>query len=149
MSSLHKHIIQLVAIAKSWALINLPGWSDDSHRDLLAVHGAREVDGRRSAKSMTAQQLGAVLDDYERRDWPRVKKQFQPGQAARTVSPAIGHIVRLWGRLGNAGKVDNASRPALLVWCERQVGHAVKNLDALSVDECQAVTEALKAWLVR
>lgn len=149
MSSLQKHIIQLVAIAKGWALANLPGWSDDSHRDLLAVHGAKEIDGRRSAKGMTAQQLGAVLDDYERRGWPRVKKQFKPGQSSRTVSPAIAHIVRLWGRIGNVGKVDNATRPALLAWCERQVGHAVKNLDALTVEEGQAVTEALKAWLVR
>lgn len=149
MSSLQKHIIQLVAIAKGWALANLPGWSDESHRDLLFVHGAKVVDGRLSAKSMTMPQLGAVLDDYERRGWPRQKRVFDPGKKAKTVSPAIAHIVRLWGRLGNAGKVDNATRPALLVWCERQVGHAVKNLDALSVDECQAVTEALKAWLVR
>lgn len=149
MSSLHKHIIQLVAIAKSWALINLPGWSDDSHRDLLAVHGAKFEDGRRSAKTMTTQQLGAVLDDYERRGWPRQKKQFTPGQSARTVSPAIGHLVRLWGRLGNAGKVTNASREALLAWCQRQVGREVKNLDALTVAELQAATEALKAWLVR
>lgn len=149
MSSLHKHIIQLVAIAKSWALINLPGWSDESHRDLLFVHGAKVVDGRLSAKTMTVQQLGAVLDDYERRGWPRQKKVFQPKTAAKTVSPAIAHIVRLWGRLGQAGKVDNPSRPALLGWCQRQVGRAIKNLDALSVEECQAVTEALKAWLVR
>lgn len=40
MSDLIKHYRQLVGIAKGWATKNLPGWSDDSHRDLLARYGA-------------------------------------------------------------------------------------------------------------
>lgn len=61
----------------------------------------------------------------------------------------IAHIVRLWGRLGQAGKVTTASRATLLAWCERQVHHTVPNLDALTKPESQRVTEALKAWLGR
>lgn len=149
MSDLYKHHIQLVGIAKTWALKNLPGWSDDSHRDLLARHGAKLLAGKVSATGMTVPGLGAVLDDYERRGWPRQKKVFGGAGKPQPVPPRIAHLVRLWGKLGAAGKVGNASRPALLAWCGRQVGREVPDLDSLSVEECQALTEALKGWLGR
>lgn len=162
MSDLIKHYRQLVGIAKGWALKNLVGWSDDSHRDLLARHGAIALELRRvSATTLNVPQLGAVLDDYERRGWPRSKRVFQsagpaqdrgaPPRAAggRTVPPRIAHLVRLWGKLGQAGKVERATRPALLAFCARQVGRAVPDLDSLAIAECQAITEALKGWLGR
>lgn len=49
MSDLLTHHRQLVGIAKGWAVKNLPGWCDETHRDLLARHGATMVDGRVSA----------------------------------------------------------------------------------------------------
>jgi hypothetical protein len=58
-------------------------------------------------------------------------------------------MVRLWARLGQAGKVQAATRPALLAWIARQVGRTVPNLDALNAAEAQNVTEALKAWAAR
>ena len=118
MSDLLTHHRQLVGIAKGWALKNLPGWSDETHRDLLARHGATMVDGRVSASTMTVPQLGAALDDYQRRGWPRTKKVFGQGKAAaKPVPPRIAHLVRLWGKLGQAGKVAKATRPALLAFC--------------------------------
>lgn len=151
MSSLIPHHLQLVGIAKTWAMKNLPGWSDESHRDLLARHGATESDGRVSAKTMGLQKLQAALDDYEARGWPRTRQVFKgKGQAkAKTVSPAIAHIVRLWGRLGQAGKVQNADRSAMLSWCARQVGRDVPNLDVLTAEELTKLTEALKGWAAR
>lgn len=150
MSDLRTHHCQLVGIAKGWAMKNLPGWSDDAHRDLLARHGATKAEGRVSASTMTVPQLGAVLDDYQRRGWPRSKKVFSKGQAvARPVPPRIAHLVRLWGKLGQAGKVAKATRAALLAFCARQVGHAVVDLDSLSVAECQSIAEALKGWMAR
>ncbi|WP_416242756.1 regulatory protein GemA [Azospira sp. APE16] len=150
MSDLTKHYLQLVGIAKGWALKNLPGWCDETHRDLLSRHGATMVDGRVSASTMTVPQLGAVLDDYEHRGWPRTKKVFSQGKtAARSVPPHISHLFRLWGKLGQAGKVANATRPALLAFCARQVGRPVPDLDSLNVAECQNITEALKGWLGR
>lgn len=151
MTDLIKHYRQLVGIAKTWAMKNLTGWSDDSHRDMLQRHGAVEVDGRISASSMNVPQLGAVLDDYERRGWPRNKRVFNGGgtEQARKVPEQIGFIVKLWGKLGKAGKVQNESRQALLAWCGRQVGREVPNLDALTVAERQAAIEALKGWLAR
>jgi hypothetical protein len=150
MSDLLAHHRQLVGIAKGWAVKNLPGWCDETHRDLLARHGATMVDGRVSASTLTVPQLGAVLDDYQRRGWPRTKKVFGQGKAvAKSVPPRIAHLVRLWGKLGQAGKVAKATRPALLAFCARQVGHEVPDLDSLEVAECQSITEALKGWLGR
>lgn len=149
MSDLTKHHLQLVGIAKTWALKNLPGWSDESHRDLLGTHGGKVVDGKVSASTMTVPQLGLVLDAYERRGWSRQKKVFGKGKAAKTVPPQIAHLVRLWGRLGTAGKVASASRPALLAWCARQVQHEVRDLDSLTTEESQKLIEALKGWMGR
>lgn len=150
MSDLLTHHRQLVGIAKGWALKNLPGWCDETHRDLLSRHGATMVDGRVSASTLTVPQLGAVLDDYQRRGWPRTKKVFgQSKAAAKPVPPRIAHLVRLWGKLGQAGKVAKATRPALLAFCARQVGREVPDLDSLSLAESQSITEALKGWLGR
>ncbi|WP_231409635.1 phage protein GemA/Gp16 family protein [Ralstonia solanacearum] len=149
-TSLIKHYRQLVGIAKGWATANLPGWSDDTHRDLLARHGAAVVDGRVSASTLNLAQLGAVLDDYERRGWSRHRRVFHKAEGkAAEVPPRIAHLVRLWGKLGQAGKVAKATRPALLAFCARQVGRQVPDLDSLAVKECQTVAEALKGWLAR
>lgn len=150
MSDLTKHYLQLIAIAKGWAIKHLAGWCDDTHRDLLARHGASQIEGRLSASSMNMPQLAAALEDYEKRGWPRVRKFSQDKTAKpKAVPPRIAMLVKLWGKLGQAGKVQNASRPALLAFCARQTAHNVPDLDSLSVAECQSITEALKAWFAR
>lgn len=150
MSDLLKHYRQLVGIANSWAGKNLAGWDDDMHRELLARHGATGQNGRVSASTLNVPQLAAVLDDYAARGWPR-RKTYQPAAAAKPnkVTPQIGMIVKLWGKLGQAGKVNNAGRPALLAFCARQTAHNVPDLDSLTDEERQAIIEALKAWMAR
>jgi len=145
MSGLSKHLLQLVGIAKGWALKNLPGWSDDSHRDLLHRHGAQRQGDKVSALTMTVPQLSSVLNDYQRRGWPRdewPRKTAKP----RVTPPDIAHIVRLWGLLGESGRITNASRPALLAWCGRQLNRDVPDLDSLEAAERQNLIEALKGW---
>lgn len=149
MSDLIKHHLQLVGIAKGWAMKILPGWSDDSHRDLLARYGAIKIEGRLSASSLNVPQLDAVLCDYERRGWSRNRRVFAGKGKPAPVPPRIAFMVKLWGKLGTAGKVENASRQALLAFCARQTAHAVPDLDSLSVEECQQITEAMKGWLAR
>jgi len=144
-----KHYRQLVGIAKTWAQKNLPGWSDELHRDLLIRHGAQEVNGRASASTLNLQQLGAVLIDYERRGWPRQRQFKSKSGEKKKVTPQIGLIVRLWGKLGQAGKIRYATRHALLAFCARQVGHDVPNLDSLTLKEGQAIIEALKGMSAR
>lgn len=152
MSDLLKHYRQLVGIAKSWAEKHLAGWDDDMHRELLQRHGAAAIDGRISASSLNLAQLSAVLDDYVQRGWPRHKSQFRNGSpelSHKKVTPQIGLMVKLWGKLGQAGKVGNASRQALLAFCARQTAHNVPDLDSLTDEERQAIIEALKAWKAR
>ncbi len=153
MNTLIKHKLQLLGMAKTWGLGALAGWCDEAHRDLIARHGAVALPTdphRVTASSMNAMQLEAALADYEARGWARQHRVFKtaPGQT-KTVLPHIAHIVRLWARLGQAGKVRASTRPALLAWIARQVGRTVPNLDALSAPEAQQVTEALKAWAAR
>ena len=168
MSDLIKHYRQLVGIAKGWAMKNLPEWTEDTHRDLLQRHGAVAIphpnplpkgEGanakgakpimRISASSLNVPQLDAVLSDYERRGWSRTKRVFGSNGKAKAVPPRIAFLVRAWGKLGVAGKVANASRPALLAFCARQVAHDVPDLDSLSIAECQSIAEAMKSWLAR
>lgn len=144
-----KHHRQLVGIAKGWAMVSLPGWSEETHRDLLTRHGAVVVDGRVSASTLNLAQLGAVLDDYERRGWSRYRRVFRQAGVTKEVPPRIAHLVRMWFKLGQAGKVAKATRPALLAFCARQVGRHVPDLDSLAVAECQTIAEALKSWLAR
>lgn len=151
-----KHKRQLLGMAKSWALATLPGWTEEAHRDLIARHGARPspTDGTRvSATTMNVVQLESALSDYEARGWVRRRGVYAPTDkpaSERKVVPAhIAHMVRLWARLGQAGKVQDASRAALLAWVGRQVGRAVPNLDALEPTEGQRCIEALKAWAAR
>jgi len=151
MTDLIKHYRQLVGIAKGWAEKNLSGWNDDIHRALLVRHGAIAIDSRISASSLNLAQLGAVLDDYAQRGWPRQKvfRGSKQTAAPKRVSAQIGLMVKLWGRLGDAGKINNATRPALLTFCARQTAHNVADLDSLTDQECQAIIEALKAMLSR
>jgi hypothetical protein len=154
MSDLVKHYLQQVGIAKSWAEKHLPGWDDDMHRMLLVRHGAIEQNGRVSAKTLNMPQLSNVLADYALRGWQRRKTHQSTannGASSRpkVVSPQIGHIVKLWGKLGQAGKVNNATRQALLAFCARQTAHNVPDLDSLTTEEGQAIIEALKAWMAR
>lgn len=150
MSALSKHLLQLVGIAKTWATKNLPGWTDDSHRDLLARHGGRRQGDKVSALTMTAPMLSSVLADYERRGWPREQRPHKAGDGTRRPTPPdIAHIVRLWGMLAESGRVTNGSRQALLAWCGRQAGREVADLDSLTPAERRAIIEALKGWIRR
>ncbi|MDR0700962.1 MAG: regulatory protein GemA, partial [Azoarcus sp.] len=151
MSTFTVHQRQLLGIAKTWALKNLPGWSDECHRDLIARHGAVWARGtdRVSALTMSAGQLSAALDDYARRGWPRHRSHKKPDGTLAPVPPRVAHLVRLWGKLGQAGLIRDVTRSALLAWCARQTQHEVPNLDALTAGECQRVTEAMKSWLGR
>jgi hypothetical protein len=149
MSSLIAHQRQLLGIAAAWAIKTLPGWSDGCHRDLLQRYGATAREGRISATTLSARQIEAVLSDYARRGWPRRQGHRKEDGKPVAVPPRIAHLVRLWGRLGQAGKVKRPTRGALLVFCARQTDRAIPDLDILTARECQGITEALKSWLAR
>lgn len=137
--------IRLLAIAKNWAIKHLSGWSDLSHRDLIARHGARAIEGRISSKTMSDNQLAAALDDYHARGWPRVAKK----SSTRTMdgSPGAKKIRALWLDLHQRGVVRNPAESALIAYVQRQTGVAA--LQWLSDAQTARVIESLKAWLQR
>jgi len=169
MASLLSRQRQLLGIAKGWALKNLPGWTDECHRDLIARHGAKRIRGVLTGKdtyvpgrlgshpvvdlhisslTMSPAQIAAALSDYEARGWPRQRNHKAGGQT-NPVPPRIKRIVLLWGQLGTAGKLKRVTRPALLAFCARQTRRDVHDLDSLSSAECTAIIEAMKSWLNR
>ena len=148
MSAFISHQRQLLGMA----MHNVPGWSEECHRDLLRRHGGQfePARGRVSATTMSGAAIGAVLAEYEHRGWPRKRGYGQKATGGRKPVPAdIAHIVRLWGRLGQSGKVKTPTRPALLSFCERQIGISVHTLDELDVSQRQKLIESLKSWLAR
>lgn len=150
MSDLVKHYRQLLGIAKGWALKNLPGWCEETHRDLISRHGALPIEGRMSASSMNMPQLAAALEDYEKRGWPRQKGFVSKASSERkAVPPRIANMFKLWGKLGQAGKIKSATRQSLVAFCARQAKREINSLDDLTVIECQAIIEALKSWFAR
>lgn len=149
MTDLTKHYRQLLGMARTWAMKAVPGWSDESHRDLLKMAGAGMVDGRVSATTMTIKQLDAALQAYEQHGWERRRGVYRQGRVVRAVPARIAKIVRLWALLAEEGKSRDGSRRALLAWCSRQTGQRVARLDDLEPEQCQALTEQLKQWQAR
>jgi hypothetical protein len=156
------HYRKLLGIANTWAGKHLPGWDDDAHRDILKRAGATQVEGRYSAKTMGLPELGKALADYEKRGWPRQpffadrkaggKAGGRGRQTAerRDVPPQVAQLLRLWGLLAKAGKVQDGGRAALLAWCGRQLGgETPRSFDALTPDQRTSLIEGLKAWLKR
>lgn len=149
MTDLTRHYRQLLGMARTWAMKTVPGWSDDSHRDLLAMAGATMAQGRISATTMTIKQLDAALRAYEARGWERRCGVYQSGRVVRAVPARIAKMVRMWAVLAEEGKSRDGSRRALLAWCSRQTGQTVTRLDDLEPELCQKLTEQLKQWQAR
>lgn len=146
------NIFAVLGIAASWAKQNLPGWTDDSHRDLLARHGATAVKGRMSAKTLSASGIEAALSDYEQRGWPRQRRQGLPQATRRVVSldKQSGMIRALWIQLGKAGALEADTAAALLAFCRSMSKTAaLAKVEDMNWAQKSAVIEALKNWQVR
>jgi len=121
------------------------GLSDDARRDLM-----ERLTGRRSAREMSAAQLGAVLAEYDRlRGRPR--RTFRP-----STKPLARKVHAMWGDLCRRGVVRAKSsaerRQALRSWCGRQLHPGTDVLldpDIMDDRDLSALVEALKQWLAR
>lgn len=144
MTKFAKPKLQLIGIAKTWACKSLAGWDDQAHRDLLARHGATEIEGRVSASTLNTKQLLSVLDDYERRGWPRVRKDKPDGRTL-AQSPESRKVRALWLMLHALGQVRDPSEAALAAYVKRMSG-----VDALQWSRNPHVLiESLKSWAMR
>lgn len=121
---------------------------DDSYRDLLA----RET-GRRSAKELTLDQAGRVIDRLKvlsggsEAPVKAASKPLAEG-ALKLEGPFVGQCRSLWIAGWNLGVIDDRTDRALVAFVERQTG--IASLSWLrDPAQAQMVIEALKAWINR
>lgn len=150
--------IRKIQIAKRWAIANLPGFDDDTYRDLLREHG-----GKSSSTQLDWRGRVAVLKHFESLGW-----QPLPAKGARTyppsqkggASPASGGISRrladddqsrmiraLWIDLHTLGAVRDSSEKALNSYVQRMT--RVSDLSWLKEPQRYVVLEGLKDWRAR
>ncbi|RTL99760.1 regulatory protein GemA [Ancylobacter aquaticus] len=121
---------------------------DDSYRDLLA----RET-GRRSAKELTADQAGRVIDRLKvlsggsQSPVRHAEKPLAEG-ALKLEGPFVGQCRALWIAGWNLGVVDDRRDTALVAFVKRQTGIESLSWVRDPVDARKAI-EALKAWTAR
>ncbi len=112
-------------------------WTDDDYRYHL-----RNVTGKASSADLDAAGRRKLLDHMAACGWRPPAPASKPfGQAEK--------IAWLWKKLGEAGGIQDASTPALLIFVGRTVGMAVADLKFLPVQQASTVIEALKSWLDR
>lgn len=121
---------------------------DDSYRDLLA----RET-GRRSAKELTLDQAGRVIDRLKvlsggSQSPVRAKEKPLAEGALKLDGPFVELCRSLWIAGYNLGVIADRSDRALVAFVEHQTGIQSLNWLRDPADAAKAI-EALKAWINR
>lgn len=120
------------------------GLDEDSYRAILAAYGAREVDGRPSATTMSVSQLEQALEHQKRLGF---RPKRRPGREDDWRQPRIDKITAIWCTLADAGVVRDRSERAMLRWCAGLTRKA--RLEWASSADLNACIEALKSWAAR
>lgn len=148
--------IKKIQIAKRWAVANLPGFDDDSYRDLL--QGAGDKD---SSTKLDWRGRMAVLKRFEELGWkPAPAKAARPAPSRscrRQADDDQSKMIRgLWIDLHTMGEVSDPSEKALnsfvkrmtriadLHWCKD--GHKYTVIEALKDMRARRAVTLLKAW---
>jgi phage gp16-like protein len=117
------------------------GLDDETYRAVLVnVSG-----GRDSAKDLTDDELGQVLDGFRLRGWRPTRK----GKAInrRSDKPYVRKVWAIWGEMHRAGLVKGEARAALRSFVTRMTG--VTDPEWLDPKQGSVVIEALKQWRER
>ncbi len=131
---------QLLAVGKRELCM-----SDDAYRQLLARHGATDVEGRISATTLPLPTLSHVVDEMVRLGFR--PKRTAVSRIADWRKPRIAKITRLWNVLADAGVVRQPGEAAMTKWCARLTG--VARLDWATSRKLNDCIEALKDWARR
>lgn len=117
------------------------GLDEETYRAALAnVSG-----GRDSAKDLTDDELGQVLDGFRRNGWRPTKK----GRPINRLSdkPYVRKVWALWGEMHRSGLIQGDARAALRAFVERMTG--LTDPEWLDPKQGRVVIEALKQWAAR
>lgn len=111
--------------------------TDESYRAILA-----RITGHDSSRDCTPAELDLVIDEFKRLGW-----RPKPKPNAYSDRPYVRKVYALWAEAGRVGAVENASKPALRAFTERQTGKAAPEF--LTPAQANSVSEALKAMIAR
>jgi phage gp16-like protein len=115
---------------------------DEDYRALL-----ERVTGKRSAKDLSAAELGNVLAEMRRLGFAPASSPPR-ASARRATGHFAAKLQALWIAGYNLGIVQNRDDAAMLAFVERQTGLSHTRFLTDSDDARKAI-EALKAWLAR
>lgn len=118
---------------------------EDAFRLMLVRHGAQEVDGVPSRRTMDLGQLHDVVVEMKRKGFRPTPRGGQ--QAARWRKPRIQKITAIWCAMADAGVVRNRSEAAMVKWCATLTRKA--RLEWATSEDLNACVEALKDWARR
>jgi len=118
---------------------------EDTYRQFLEQHGAKEKNGRISASTMKLGELVAAVADMEKRGFVRSRKSAVNINSWRT--PRIKKITALWCTLADAGVVRNRSENAMHTFCSKQM--KADKLQWASASDLNKCIEALKSMAHR
>jgi len=128
---------------------------DDTYRLLLAKHGATEVNGKISAKTLTDEQLYAVLDDLKG-DPPvpgKWQSDFRKRIIVRTEESTTDKtkvLIAIWTDLFNAGALTECQTfqyaiwKGIDMWVENHFG--VSKIDWLTEEQLDKAIHASREW---
>ncbi len=106
---------------------------EDTYRAIL-----ERVTGKRSARELTAAQLGQVVDALKERG-------FTPKRTApRSKKAHVRKVWALWGQLGDDGLLRKTGGASLRAFVKRMTG--VEDPEWLSPEQANVVIEAIKSW---
>lgn len=124
-------LIRIVHIAKRQL-----GLDDGEYRQIL-----RASSGKESCALMNGAELERLVSEFEKMGFRRTGKGAPDGK--KSERKIVRLIFGLWTELGRRGLIENASRPALLAFVQRQTG--IGHPDWLDNAQAARVVEALKA----
>ncbi|QIL81846.1 regulatory protein GemA [Diaphorobacter sp. HDW4A] len=113
------------------------GWSDDDYRFHLV-----NLTGKSSSGQLDAVGRTKVLGHMEALGFKPKARAFKPFDQATKIK-------WLWGKIGEAGGLRDASPQALLAFVGRTTGTGVDDVSFLPTASASKVIEALKAMLDR
>lgn len=122
---------------------------EDTYRSMLAQYGAKEIDGKVSAKSLSLTQLEQVLEHLKKSGF-KVQNKLK-GTGLRTVNwrkPRLAKLNAMWTLLADNGHVRDRSEAAMHRWCIRQV-KGLERLEWAESHQLNTAVEALKSWCIR
>lgn len=123
----------------------LPHFGEDDYRAVLTTYGAREIDGKPSASTMTIAQLEQTLEHLKQLGF---KPKATRGASARRKGKQqwnwrdarIAKLNAMWCALADAGHVRDRSEHAMKAWC----AHKVPELTRAEWSDSNALNKAIE-----